>query len=492
MTAKKKKILLIEDDKVDQMAFKRFADQKDFPFEYRICGSISEGLEALKTEKFDVILSDYFLQDGTAFDILSDISGIPLIVVTGTGNEEIAVKAMKMGAYDYLIKDVEGYYFKVLPVTVGNALNRFEAEQKLQKYYEKLEDEVEKRTRKYKKEILQRKQAKESLKASEEKFRTITEESADAIFITDKEGCYRYVNKAACEMLGYTYNELIRMNIRDLASEETAAASMNEFGQLTKTGRLYSELELKKKDGTLIPTDLNAVVLPDGFIYGSCRNISDRKRAEKQVMDNLREKEILLKEIHHRVKNNLSIIISLLNLQSRRIKSKDQALEAFQVSKDRIYAMSLVHEKLYKAENLSHIDMRGYFESLSNALVGAHSEEKEIRFEIDADDVFLDIDKAIPCCLIINELLTNAIKHAFPDKKTGLIKIRFKRADEKALILSIEDDGIGLPADVEIDQADTLGLQIVRLLTGQLDGFFQIAKADGACISISIPKEANE
>ncbi len=169
MTGNKRRLLLIEDDKVDQLAFRRFAENNDFTFDYDIVGSIGEAEKLLKSASYDVIVSDYFLGDGTAFDILNNLTDTPMVITTGTGDEVVAVKAMKLGAYDYLIKDVSGYYLKMLPVTVENAINRFSAEKEIKEYHENLEKLVGERTAKLKQEIVEHKKAKDDLKEALEK-----------------------------------------------------------------------------------------------------------------------------------------------------------------------------------------------------------------------------------------------------------------------------------------------------------------------------------
>ena len=158
-----KHLLIIEDDQVDEMAFERFASTDEFNFSYKLVNSISDAKNILKTEKFDAIVSDYFLGDGNAFEILELKIDIPIVVTTGTGSEEIAVQALKMGAYDYLIKDVDGFYLKMLPITVKNALHRFQSEKELKEYHNNLEALIEQKTIELKKEIEIRKETTEDL-----------------------------------------------------------------------------------------------------------------------------------------------------------------------------------------------------------------------------------------------------------------------------------------------------------------------------------------
>ncbi|MEE9616024.1 MAG: response regulator, partial [Anaerolineae bacterium] len=177
------KILLVEDDKVDQMAFERFVERENLPYDYAIAGSISEARDVLTTERFDIALIDYLLGDGTAFDLFDEIGDIPIIVITGTGDEAIAVQAMKSGAYDYLIKDLQGNYLVILPVTVEGALRHRRAEDELRRYREHLEELVEERAAELIRvneqllaEIAERKRAEEALQEYSERLEEMVEQ----------------------------------------------------------------------------------------------------------------------------------------------------------------------------------------------------------------------------------------------------------------------------------------------------------------------------
>jgi two-component sensor histidine kinase len=202
--------------------------------------------------------------------------------------------------------------------------------------------------------------------------------------------------------------------------------------------------------------------------------ITERKRAEEQIQKDLQEKEVMLKEIHHRVKNNLNVIISLLRLQANRIQNKEQASSAFVESCDRIFSMALIHEQLYKSDDFLRVDMKHYIQRISNNLKAAYASGKDIDLKLNIDDVFLDINNAIPCGLILNELLSNAYKHAFPDNRKGSIQIKFRHLTNGTHQLTIKDSGRGLPDTVNIQNTETLGLKLIHILTEQIDGKLEI------------------
>lgn len=207
----------------------------------------------------------------------------------------------------------------------------------------------------------------------------------------------------------------------------------------------------------------------------------------EQLRKLLAEKEWLLKEIHHRVKNNLQIVISLLNTQSAYLDNED-ALMAIQNSQHRMHAMSLIHQKLYQSENLSTIDMSWYSYELINYIKECYSSEKKIKFDVDVDKIFLDVAQAVPLGLIINEAVNNTVKYAFPDKINGEVKVSFKYTETKECQLIISDNGVGLPKDFNIDETESLGMNLMRGLTDQLDGTFSLEDQNGLKITITFTK----
>jgi PAS domain S-box-containing protein len=213
--------------------------------------------------------------------------------------------------------------------------------------------------------------------------------------------------------------------------------------------------------------------------------ITERKRAEEALRASLKEKETLLREIHHRVKNNMQIISSLFNLQAVHIKDPD-ALRALREGQNRIRSMALIHEKLYKSHDLSKVEFASYIRSLSTYLFQFFKvNPARVRLESDLQDIHLDINSAIPCGLLVNELVSNALKHAFPEERRGVISIGLRREDDGTIRLRVADDGVGLPEDFDIRRSASFGLQIVDLLIGQLDGRIEVDKKLGTSFTIS-------
>jgi len=228
------------------------------------------------------------------------------------------------------------------------------------------------------------------------------------------------------------------------------------------------------------------------------RLVKEMRRAEGQIKKSLREKEALLKEVHHRVKNNLQIIQSMLNLQMPHIKDA-QAIEFFKEGQNRVYTMALIHEKLYRSESLAKIDLSEYIRSLiANLFLSYGVSERAIRPYITVEEIALNVDTVIPCALIINELVSNSLKHAFPDSLkqqdgTGEIRIDLHRYTSRAssegmtgytfagvpamsnhFMLTVSDNGVGLPDSLDIGNSESLGLKLVNILVKQLRGTIQI------------------
>ena len=214
--------------------------------------------------------------------------------------------------------------------------------------------------------------------------------------------------------------------------------------------------------------------------------ISERKKAELLIMQSLREKDILLKEIHHRVKNNLQVISSLVNLQSKNLSDKIMK-NAFLEIQNRIKSMSLLHENLYQSSNMSEIDIKNYIEKITNDLLMSYGLNSEkIKINIKSENFSIPVDIGSHCGLIINEIVSNSIKHAFPKNGNGKINIKIEHENEN-LMLYISDNGIGLPKNFDINKTKTLGIQLLKSFVDQLNGNLEISSNNGTYYKIIIP-----
>lgn len=205
---------------------------------------------------------------------------------------------------------------------------------------------------------------------------------------------------------------------------------------------------------------------------------------QNTIEASLKEKDVLLKEIHHRVKNNLQIIISLLNLQSGYIKD-EYTLKAVQDGQNRVRSMALVHEKFYQAEELTEIDFGEYAQKLCQYLYQSYGDKTDrINVKVTGDHVGLDMDTAMPCGLLVNEVVSNSYKYAFPGTTTGEIVINLKK-EEKKVTLTMMDSGVGLPDHVDYEKSETLGMQLIQALTSQLDGELKVSREKGTTFEVT-------
>ena len=336
-------------------------------------------------------------------------------------------------------------------------------------------------------DITERKRAEEAERRSNVLYREITTQSGEGISISDIEGNYVSVNPAFCSMTGYGESELLEMNVKELVPSET---KMTLFPQVIKGKQGQRITELEKNDGSRFIAEINGypIDLEDQkLILGTVRDITERIQAEEKIKASLKEKEILLREIHHRVKNNLAVIISLLNLQAHQIRD-ERIAEALRDSCDRVKSMALIHETLYRTESFSDIGLEMYVKNLCNRLNQViKSKDDHVRMMFKIEDIRLGIDQAIPCGLILNELVTNALKYAFPDGR-GKIRISADYSGSEEIELVVHDNGIGLPEELEISKLESFGLGIVAILTeNQLDGTLDIRNENGARFSIRWP-----
>ncbi len=263
-----------------------------------------------------------------------------------------------------------------------------------------------------------------------------------------------------------------------------------EMGHASTEGRSEDERWHVRKDGSrFFASGVMTVVRDDsGQARGFAkvmRDVTEKKEADEQLRASLREKEVLLKEIHHRVKNNLQVITSLLNIQTQYLRNTE-AREVLDDVRNRVHSIAAIHEMLYESGDLSRIDFEAYLRQIASDLIAFYGIDGDrIRVVIDAQPVKLNISQAVPCGLIVSELLTNAVKHAFPDDRRGVVKVRLHPDGECVLVVS--DDGVGLPENLDPKRSGSMGLQLVHLLTEQLPGTVEIDGSNGTRVTIRFP-----
>jgi hypothetical protein len=333
-------------------------------------------------------------------------------------------------------------------------------------------------------DITEQKLAEEARRMSEGRFRLLVENAPEAIFV-QTEGKFAFVNPAGCRLFGADSTEALlgkpvmdrfHPDFRALVAERIQTLNLERKG-VPRIEEVYLKL-----DGTPVDVEVAAVPLVYGDKDGALvfvRDITERKRAEAALRASDEEKGLLLKEIHHRVKNNMQVISSMLSLQSREAKDPE-IIEMFRDVQTRIRSMALVHEKLYQSKDLARVDFASYLQSLIVHLFHAYRVDPDrVRYELKAEQASLDINTAIPIGLIVSELVSNALKYAFPEGRNGIIRIELEPAPGDRLILGVADDGVGLPAGLDVRNTESLGLQIVNMLVDQLGGRLEVDRKAG-------------
>lgn len=328
-------------------------------------------------------------------------------------------------------------------------------------------------------EITEQKMAEDLVREQAARLKAIFENSANMMIwtldhdfrITSMNDHFVFSNERAMGVSFRIGDDFIGM-LTERVADKRYQVVIDKFSAALKGVPQQFEVELKNHAGRSLWVEnfLNPILVDGEVVEISCQafGITDKKESQRKLLDSLHEKEVLLKEVHHRVKNNLQIISSIFNLQKQYVDDPD-ALELLRDSQDRIRSMSFIHESLYQTKNFSHVDLATYIDGLTRNLMMSYSLSGKVELVKDLQPVELVLDQAIPCGLILNELISNSLKHAFPDGAKGHIHIGLQ-AEGDTVRISIQDDGPGLPAGFDQERDANLGLQLVETLIGQLDG----------------------
>jgi two-component sensor histidine kinase/DNA-binding response OmpR family regulator len=454
-------ILLVDDNPDDLESITRQLE-REFPGVKVEQASAPEQFDrALEAGQFKLVITDFRLQwiDGLAVlrAVKRRFPYHPVIMFTATGTQEVALEAMKSGLDDYIIKSPEHY--EQLISSVRDGLQRGETERRgadLQIRLEHLLGWINL-----------------------------------GVFRADSGGGLLECNAAFLRLLGADSLEAAR----DVFAREFAVDMVIDNSPLEKSVMSPArEVRVPLPDGErwfLVEEVIVTTASGQRMVDGVAEDITERKKVNLQIEAALREKEALLRELFHRVKNNLQVVSSLLNLQSESL-TDEQAIEMFRESRHRIHSMALIHERLYQAKDLARINIEQYVHDLASELFfayGVSAEQIGLVVEINTDGAIMDIEKAVPVGLIINELLTNALKYAFPEGRAGKLTVRIEPLPGDMLKMTVADDGVGLPPGIDVNDPATLGLQLVSTLAEQLRGRLEARSQSGTAFSITFPKE---
>ena len=339
----------------------------------------------------------------------------------------------------------------------------------------------------------------ETLLTSPDPLGKILDLADDAIISVDEEQRIILFNQGAERIFGYSAHDIMGKPLDVLLPQHLAEAHrkhIQEFAESPVSARRMgdrSDIQGRRKNGHEFPAEasISKVRMDDRNVYTVIlRDVTQRVAAEEKIKTSLREKEALLKEIHHRVKNNLQVVSSLLGLQSRAVVDENTR-KMFQESQNRIHSMALLHESLYQSNNLSRVDFPEYIRQLASHLFHSYGVAAErIHLRTDLDALYLDLDAAVPAGLIINELVSNSLKYAFPDGRDGEVRIELREHMEGMARLVVADNGIGLRSDIDWVTARSLGLRLVRTLAEQLGAKIEVQSHPGTEVRLTFAAAA--
>jgi len=338
-------------------------------------------------------------------------------------------------------------------------------------------------------EIIERKRAERTLRQSEERFKELAELLPTFVYELDEKGRFTFVNRSGLELGGYTQDDVAAgVTVTGVVIPKDMERAANNISRVMSGEKLYAEAYtlLRKNGATAEIETWSSPIIRDNTIVGVRGvgiDVTERKAAEAHIKASLKEKEVLLREIHHRVKNNLAVISALLTLQSQ--FGADDVREMFESVQDRIRAMAIAHEKLYQTENLAALNVYEYTTSLVDKLFGYHRDlATRITLRTEIERISLGIDTAIPLGMIVTELVSNCLKHAYPEGTEGEVAVSVRSVGKQEYELIVSDKGVGIPDDGDRKDAKSFGLDLVYALVDQLDGHVEICGVNGTDVRI--------
>jgi|UPI000478595A PAS domain S-box-containing protein len=490
--------VLIVDDKPENLYLLR-ALLTGNGFSVTCANEGGEALRAARSSRPDLIVSDILMPGMDGFALCRewkkdpDLRTIPFVFYTATYTDPRDEKlALDMGADRFLIKPTEP---EVFMEQIRSLLAEYEAAEKVQvRQIQEPEETVMREynqvlVRKLEEKVAQLEDTVKRLDASERDLeranrilRTIFDSARDGILLADAVSRrFRDANAAMCDMLGYSLEELRERTVEDIHPPEELPLILDGFDRLVRRELFLAEdIPVRRRDGGVFFADVHASVVDlegQTCLMGIFHDITARKRAEERICDLLREKETLLREVHHRIKNNMSSITGLLRLQAQ--AEPDSAVaRALEEAANRVRSMVVLYDKLYRSESIRDISLKEYLLALIDDMSPGFPGRTDVTVETAVEDVVLEANLVFPLGILVTELITNAMKHAFPERERGTVRIS-AGLEGKNIVLVCEDDGVGLPEGVTLDNSPGFGFHLVRMLVRQMRGTILVERKVG-------------
>jgi PAS domain S-box-containing protein len=322
-----------------------------------------------------------------------------------------------------------------------------------------------------------------------EKLSLVASRTDNSVLIADTNGTIEWVNDGFIRLFSIPKDRVIGHHLADINVYANIDHHLRDAVQNRHSKIFESDVNTYSQQHVWISSTLTPIYDESNSIKKFIlvdADITPSKNLQQQIEASLKEKDVLLKEIHHRVKNNLQIIISLLNLQSGYIKD-ETTLKAVKDGQSRVRSMALVHEKFYQSDTVTEIDFGEYLKKLCQFLYQSYGDKTDrVEVVIKGEQILLDMDTAMPCALLVNEIVSNSYKYAFPGQKSGTILIEMKKTSGKA-VLAISDNGVGFPADYDFEKSESLGMQLVQALSSQIDGDLKVSQENGSSFEVTFP-----
>jgi PAS domain S-box-containing protein len=456
-------VLLVEDDPSTAQLVRRTLERAGYVVE--IATGVQSGKAALSEasgKDFVALLLDYTLPDGEPWEVADAAKGrlpeVPVVFVTGASDESVAIEAVRRGFADYVKK--AGGFWDELPLVLER--------------------------------VARLSQIKSRLDDTSALMRAIVEQSSDLMAVCSGDGVLVYVSPACLNLLGRQSTELVGRLWTDIVVAEDRDILSTMLGVSGQAVAAPANLRCARKDNSVAWMEARVALIKAGSsaqqkIVLTLHDVTAQREHEMHMQTSLREKEVLLREIHHRVKNNLQVIQSLLKMRAR-LLPEGETRAAIEATGQRVHAMALVHERLYQRADVASLSLADYLLDLfsgveNSSLVG----RGQIELVLDADDIPLDLDCAVPFGLLANELMSNCFKHGFPDGRRGTIGISIHRVND-VVCMVVKDDGVGLPEPFEAGSSSSMGLKLAASLAHQLGGRLEFTSDNGCRIETRLKR----